>query len=125
MDTGTKMTTVLERETRFLDKVKLMSLQEGRKTTFCVAPFAWLLQHGYIARSNEFVFEGTTFKLILNNWNQGDFYMTSRHWERAGMPPYQAYPYEIDYCSMTGEDLENDLQAWEATHLGVRPKKTS
>jgi hypothetical protein len=38
--------------------------------------------------------------------------MASRHWEREGMPPY---PYEIDYCSMTGEGLENDLQAWEAT----------
>ena len=77
MDTGTKLTTVLERETRFLDQVKLMSLQEGRKTTFCVAPFAWLLQNGYIARSNEFVFEGTTS--ILKNWNQGDFYIASRH----------------------------------------------
>ena len=87
-----------------------MSLQEGRKTTFCAAPFAWLLQHGYIARSNEFFFEGTTS--ILKNWKQGDFYMASRHGERDGMPPYH---YEIDYCSMTGEDLENDPQAWEAT----------
>jgi len=114
------LTTVLERETRFLDQVKLMSLQEGRKTTFCVAPFAWLLQNGYIARSNEFVFEGTT--LILKNWIQGDFYMGSRHWERAGMPPY---PYEIDYCSMIGEDIENDPQAWEAIEklMEVDPAK--
>jgi hypothetical protein len=28
------------------------------------------------------------------------------------VPPY---PYAIDYCSLTGEDLENDLLAWEAT----------
>jgi hypothetical protein len=72
MDTGTKLTAVLERETLFLDQIKLMSLQEGRKTTFCVAPFAWLLQHGYIARSNEFVFEGTTS--ILKDQKQGDTY---------------------------------------------------
>jgi hypothetical protein len=110
MDTGTKLTIVLERETRLLDQVKLMSLQEGRKTTFCIAPFAWLLQHGFIARSNEFVLEGTT--TILKDWKQRDFYMASRHWEREGMPPY---PYELDYCSMTSEDLENYLQAWEAT----------
>ncbi len=38
--------------------------------------------------------------------------MTSRHWEREGMSPY---PYEIDHCSMTGEDIENDQQAWEPT----------
>jgi hypothetical protein len=60
--------------------------------------------------SDEFLYEGTTS--ILKDWKQGDFYMTSRHWEREGMPPYT---YEIDYCSMTGEDLENDPQAWEAT----------
>ena len=76
----------------------------------CVGPVAWLLQHGYIARSNELVYEGET--LILKDWKQRDFSMASRHWEREGMPPY---PYEIDYCLMTGEDLENDLQAWEAT----------
>ncbi len=110
MDTGTKLTAILDRETRFLDQIKLMSLQEGRKTTLCVAPFVWLLQHGIIALSNEFVFEGTTS--ILKNWKQGDFYMASRHGERDGMPPYH---YEIDYCSMTGEDLENDPKAWEAT----------
>jgi hypothetical protein len=57
-----------------------------------------------------FVFEGTT--LILKNWKQGDFYMAFRHWEMDGMPPY---PYETDYCLKTGEDLENDPQAWEVT----------
>ncbi len=38
--------------------------------------------------------------------------MASRHREREGMPPY---PYEFDYCSLTGEDPENDPQAREAT----------
>ncbi len=35
--------------------------------------------------------------------------------EREGMPPYP-YEIQVDYCLMTGEDLENDdPQAWEAT----------
>jgi hypothetical protein len=101
MDAGTKLMVVLERETRFLVQINLMSVQERRKTTLFVTPFAWLLQHGRIARSNEVVFEGITS--ILKNWKQGDFYMESRHWEREGMQPH---PYEIDYCSMTGEYLK-------------------
>ncbi len=48
--------------------------------------------------------------------------MGSRHWERAGMPPH---PYEIDYCSMIGEDIENDPQVWEAIEklMEVDPAK--
>jgi hypothetical protein len=38
--------------------------------------------------------------------------MASRHWEREGVPPY---PCEMDYCLMTSENLENDLEGWEAT----------
>jgi hypothetical protein len=103
MDTTIKLTVVLERETRFLDPVNQLSLQEGEKTTECVTPFLWLLKHGYVALSDEFVFEGTT--LILKDRKHRDFYMASRRWEREGMPPY---PYESDYCLMTCEDLEND-----------------
>ncbi len=68
MDTSNKMTEVLDRETQFLDQVKQLILQKGRKTTVCVAPLAWLLQHGYIALSDGFVFEGTT--LILKDCKQ-------------------------------------------------------
>jgi hypothetical protein len=59
MDARNKLTAVLDRETRFLDQVKQLSLREGRKTTICVAPLAWLLWHVSIPQSEELVFEGT------------------------------------------------------------------
>ncbi len=38
------------------------------------------------------------------------------------MPPY---PYDVAYCSMHGEDIKNDLQAWEAAEYlrGIKQVK--
>lgn len=42
----------------------------------------------------------------------GHFYIASGHYKRMGLEGYQK---AVTYCSIRGEDFENDLQAWEAT----------
>ena len=48
--------------------------------------------------------------------------MGSRHWENEGLP---TFPKELEYCSLTGEDLEYDSQSWQAAKdiLQLAPNK--
>ncbi len=50
------------------------------------------------------------FTMETNQTKQKDIYMTSGDWERERMPTYTK---ATAYCSMTGQDLEHDQQAWD------------
>ena len=62
---------------------------------------------------------------LPDKWTKGDFYQATRHWEYLGLSGYNT---DYDYCSMRGDDLEDDLPSWEATdqllRLTKKPKTT-
>jgi len=86
-----------------------MSYVDEKKDVIYVTSMAWVAENGYIPRHQEFTLENGAY--VLKNWKQGDLYMGSRHWEREGL---SGFPKDLDYCSMTGEDLEYDSLSWQA-----------
>jgi hypothetical protein len=42
---------------------------------------------------------------LPDKWTNGDFYQATRHWDYLGLPGYNTVH---DYCSMRGDDLEDD-----------------
>jgi hypothetical protein len=78
---------------------------------------AWLTQNGYIPEFSDHVYhEG---ELALQDWNMGCFYIQTYHWEQLGLEGYQS---QHRYCSMRGDDIQNDPVTWEATNNQMRLK---
>jgi hypothetical protein len=77
----------------------------------------WLMKNGYIPEFRDHVYhEG---EHVLPDWNMGCFYSQTYHWEQLGLEGYQS---QHRYCSMRGDDIQNDPVAWEATHKLMRLK---
>ena len=109
MDTKVPLTVVLEKETKLMNRLRQMSYVDEKKDVTYVTPLAWVVGNGYIPRHQDTTLENGVY--VLKNWKQGDLYMGSRHWEREGL---SGFPTDLDYCSMTGEDLEYDSLSWQA-----------
>jgi hypothetical protein len=85
-------------------------LDDNRKFTY-ISPFIWIVWSGFIQTEVELK-KKKKDDTHLVGWLYKDLYMRSKDWERQGMP---SFPRQIEYCSMTGQDLENDQHAREET----------
>ena len=120
MDINIPLTVVLEKETTLMNRLRQMSYVDEKKEVIYVTSLAWILESGYVPRFQEFTLKNGMY--VLENWKQGHLYMGSRHWEKEGL---LGFPKELDYCSMTGEDLEYDSLSWQAAKDIIQLAPTS
>ena len=109
LDTKIPLTIVIEKETQLFDRLWQMSLLDDNRKLIYISPFIWIVWSGYIPTDVDLK-KNRKDDPYLVGWLYKHLYARSKDWERQGMP---SFPRHIEYCSMTGQDLENDHQAWE------------
>jgi hypothetical protein len=111
LDSRITLEMVIEQERKFRDTLRVASVTVKGKDPISATCVVWLTENGYISEYRDHVYhEG---ELVLPDWNMGCFYLQTYHWELLGPEEYQS---QHRYCSLRGDDIQNDPNAWEATH---------
>ena len=118
LDQRNTIEQLLEQEKKCLDVVRIASVTPKDKDPVFATSVAWLIHNGYIPRMSDH----QRGKLVLPvHWVQGYLYQSTDYCEYLGLSGYDA---RHDYCSLRGDDLDQDLPSWEAKTelLGMKPK---
>ena len=118
-DTNVSLIDAYDIEQKFWSTTKPKSILDEHRRPIYVKSALWMVFNGYLPRNAEWSL--VNGKRQLTGWNTGDLYLNSRHLERHGMP---SFPIGRYYCNILGHDLENDLEAWEATADFMAIKET-
>ena len=92
-------------EKKWMDAVKLASVTVKDKDPVSASNVAWLIYNGYVPRIRDDSYQKGRLEL-QQTLSKGDFYQSTDHWEMLGLTRYNALH---TYCSLRGDDLENDL----------------
>ncbi len=105
------LTMMIENETQLFDLLWQMSLSDDDNKFIFSSPTVWTVCRGFILTKIDLK-KKRKDNPYLQGWLYKDLYMRLKDWERQGTP---SLPRHIEYCSMMGQDLENEQQAWEET----------
>ena len=115
---------VLGQEMKWLDVVRIASVTPKNRDPEFASSVVWLIHNGYIPRMSDHQYHRGNL-VLPTSWVKGDFYQSTDYWEHLGLSGYEA---RYDYCSLRGDDLDQDLPSWQATTqlLGMikKPKTT-
>ena len=75
---------VLGEEKKWMDAVKLSSVNVKDRDPESASNAAWLIFNGYVPRIENHVYQLGRLELP-NTWTKGDFYQATRHWESLGL----------------------------------------
>ena len=111
LDQRNSIETLLEPEKKLLDVLRVACVTPKNKDPVFATSAVCLIGHGYIPQMRDHGYHRG--KLVLPvTWVKGDFYQANEYWEAIVLTSYDA---RHEYCSLRGDDLDQDLPSWEAT----------
>ncbi len=108
---------VIEQVRKLRDTLRVESVTVKGKDAISATCVVWLTENGWTPEFRDHVYhEG---ELVLPDWNMGCFYRQTYRCEQLGLEGYQ---FQYRYCSLRGEDIQNDPVSWEATNNFMKLK---